>query len=539
MPDEHGALLLSGPSGVPGAGLGVPPPGGMGVSSQGFGQEGYVLSSDDIGPRPRPAPESQNFTVGVPYFLPFATPYRDSWQVFREDPVTVAQLVTMRRQDGQARSLYRLLTMPLLAAMKNAEVVPIDGQTGGDEEAQFCKDLLFLPASAGGMTHSWQRFVRQMLLALFNGFSAWEMVPWVPVVGPNKGKITIRQLGWRPAETLTFLLDGQGEFNGFRQRTFFQGRTIDVKIPKETAIYYAHEEAERPFYGVSMFESAFYHYDKKVKLYYIAHLAAQRAAVGLRVGTMPPNPAASDKNNFVRGLADLGLAQYMVLPSADWMVQSLKEEGNFDFLGLINHHNSQMSKSILAQWFDQDQGGGQGDSSLVDFGKTSDVTFMMMLDGILEEMSEVISSHIFPQFVDWNFGTQKYPRFKWGPLTGEQKAAIQDTFDKLATAGQQANITPEFMLALEKEMACEFGFDIDYDTIGKEQAAQKKMQQQQAKLQFQQQQQAAQNPQAAGSSAGATAGQQGAGGSGAATMNTPSNLLPSGFQASSAGASSS
>jgi hypothetical protein len=550
MPDENGAVSLAAPANSPagavGSGLGASPPGGMGVTSQGFGQEGYVLNTDDVGPQPKPDPAAQNFSVGVPYFLPFATPYRDSWQVFREDPVTVAQLVSMRRQDGQARALYRLLTMPLLAAMKNAQVTPVKGQVGGEQEAQFCQDLLMLPASSGGMTHSWHRFVKQMLLALFNGFSAWEMVYWQPTTGPWKGKYTLRKLDWRPSDTLTFLLDGQGEFNGFRQRTFFQGRTIDVKIPKDTALYWAHEEAERPYYGVSMFESAFYHYDKKVKLYYIAHLAAQRAAVGLRVGTMPPNPAANDKNNFVRGLADLGLAQYMVLPSADWMVQSLKEEGNFDFLGMINHHNSEMSKSVLAQWFDQQQGGGQGDSSLVDFGKSSDVTFMMMLDGILEEMSEVISQHIFPRFIDWNFGSGKYPEFKWGPLTGEQKAAIQDTFDKLAIAGQQANITPEFMLELERQMAGEFGFDIDYDTIEKEQAQQKKQQQAMQAATQKAQLQAMQNPQAnaAGGTAGAGAPAGGAGqtagagaGAGAASsapMNTPSNLLPSGFQAKAA-----
>jgi hypothetical protein len=530
---------LAGPS-VPGAGLGVMPPGGMGVTTQGFGQEGYVLSDDDVGPQPAPTEADLSFATGVPYFLPFATPYRDSWEVFREDPVTISQLVSMRRQDGQARALYRLLTMPLLAALKNCDVVPVDGQIGGQEEAQHCKDLLTLPASSGGMTHSFGRFIRQLLLALFNGFSAWEMVYWVPTTGPQKGKITLRKLDWRPAETLTFLLDGQGEFNGFRQRTFFQGRTIDVKIPKNTAVYYAHEEAERPFYGVSMFESAFYHYDKKVKLYYIAHLAAQRSAVGMRVGTMPPNPAANDKNNFVRGLADLGLAQYMVVPSADWIVQSLKEDSSFDFLGLINHHNSEMSKSILAQWFDQQQGGGQGDSSLVDFGKQSDVTFMMMLDGILEEAAEVITQHIFPRFVDWNFGSGKYPQFKWGPLTGEQKAAIQDTFDKLALAGQNANCTPQFMMELEKKMAGEFGFDIDYDTIEAEQEKQHALQLQMDQAQAKAQIQALQNPeqQAAGGSAGTTAGgsaggSSNGGGQGGA-MNTPGNLLPSGFQAKSA-----
>ena len=40
-----------------------------------------------------------------------------------------------------------------------------------------------------------------MLLGLFNGFSAWEMVYWVPKTGPNKGKITLRKIDWRPSET--------------------------------------------------------------------------------------------------------------------------------------------------------------------------------------------------------------------------------------------------------------------------------------------------------------------------------------------------
>lgn len=405
----------------------------------------------------------------------------------------------MRRRDGQARALYRLLTKPLLSAMKNADVVPADGQEGGVKEAQFCKDLLFAPRAQGGMTHSFDRFLKQMLLALFNGFSAWEMVYWRPKTGPNKGKWTLRKLDWRPSETLTFLLDGQGEFNGFRQRTFFQGRTIDVKIAKETALYYAHEEAERPFYGVSMFESAFYHYDKKEKLYYIAHLAAQRAAVGLRVGTMVPNAPAQDKENFIRALAQLGLAQYIALPTADWTVQTLNEAAaRFDFLGLINHHNSQMSKSVLAQWFDNEQGGGQGDSTLVDFGKQDDVTYFLMLEGILEEMAQVINDHIFPRFVDWNFGTGMYPRFKWGPLTEEAKAAIQDTFDKLAVAGPQANITPEFMLELEQRLAGDFGFDIDYDKLKADREKQQKQMLTQQKQQAQAAQQQAQQPVQAG-----------------------------------------
>ena len=457
----------------------------MGVTSQGFGQEGYILPPEDVATLPKPPPEAENFATGVPFFLPFATPYRDSWEVFRDDPVSVRQLISMRRQDGQARGLYRLLTKPILAALKNADVIPPDGQSGGKKEAQYCKDLLFAPKAMGGMEYTFARFIKQVLLALFNGFSAWELIYWVPDTGPNKGKITLRRIDWRPSETLTFLLDAQGSFNGFRQRTFFQGRTIDVKIPRETALYYAHDEAERPYYGVSMFESAFYHYDKKVKLYYIAHLAAQRAACGLRVGTMKPNPNVGDKNNFVRALANLGLAQYIILPDADWTVTNITEQGNYDFLGLINHHNSMMSKSVLAQWFDDAQGAGAGDSALVDFGKQDDATWLMMLDGILEEIAEVINNDLFPRFIDWNFGSGLYPTFKWGELTAEQKAAIQDTFDKLAVAGQTANVTPEFMLELEKRMAEDLGLTIDYDKIEKEREQQQKLMAQQAQQQMQ------------------------------------------------------
>jgi hypothetical protein len=454
----------------------------MGVTSQGFGQEGYILDTEDIGPRPRPEDEQENFAVGVPYYLPFATPYRDSWEVFRDDPISVRQLNTMRRQDGQARALYRLLTMPMLAALKNCAVTVPDGQKGGDKEAQFIKDMFFLPPAAGGMMYPFKRFVKQLFLSLFEGFSAWELIYWQPTYGPLKGKYTIREIGWRPSETLTFLLDGQGQFNGFRQRTFFQGRTIDVKIPKDTALYFANEEAERPFYGVSMFESAFYHYDKKVKLYFITHLAAQRKAVGMRVGTMAPNPPANDKANFVRGLASLGLAQYMVLPNADWQVNNLVDQGTFDFLGLINHHNSQMSKSVLAAWFDDAQGTG-GDSTLVDFGKQSDVTFMMMLTSFLDDAAQFINHDLIPRFIDWNFGSALYPEFHWGELTAEQRAAIQEIFTQLAAAGPQANVTPDFMIGLEQKMAEDLGLeDIDYDKI----KADRKKQQEQMQQQFEQ-----------------------------------------------------
>lgn len=67
--DPYDELELAGApaANMPLAGMGSSPPGGMGVTSQGFGQEGYVLN--DLEELVKPPPEEQNFATGVPYYL--------------------------------------------------------------------------------------------------------------------------------------------------------------------------------------------------------------------------------------------------------------------------------------------------------------------------------------------------------------------------------------------------------------------------------------------------------------------------------------
>ena len=122
------------------------------------------------------------------------------------------------------------------------------------------------------------------------------------------------------------------------------------------------------------------------------------------------------------------------------------------------------------------QGGGQGDSELVDFGKQYDATWLMMLDSHPGGDGRG-HRHTTSSRGSWT-GTSasgKYPQFKWGELTAEQKAAIQDTFDKLRRGRADANVTPEFMLELEKKMAEDLGLDIDYDKIKAEREKQQKL----------------------------------------------------------------
>ena len=420
---------------------------------------------------------------GADNTLAFATPFRpvdmglrktadeelhevgkDEWDVQRP---TVRQLVTMRRLDGHARALYRLLTLPIRSALLSAVFTPAEG---GEAEAEFIDQVFRTPPSNGGMTNTFQSFMGQLLGALFEGFAAFEKVFWMPTTGPLKGKITLKKLAPRPSETVTFISDEHGGFAGFRQRAVVAGKTIDKYIEPKYAFYFAAQEDERKFYGVSFFESAFPHYDAKAKAYFTAHLAAQRAAVGTRVGTVAPNAGVKAKQEFAASLSNLALAQWMMVPEG-FKVDVLREGGNFDFLNLINHHNHMMSESVLANFFDKDSGGGSGESgALVNFAQPGDDMFILMLRAVMDDIANSINHYIIPQLVDYNFSGGKYPTFTWGTFTDEQRQSIANTFDKLATAGAGLTVSKEFVRELEKVMADEMGLEIDWEAVEKREA---------------------------------------------------------------------
>lgn len=422
-----------------------------------------------------PTKPDMNIEFGVGLAMPFSSPYYNpqngigkgasEWMYLPEDDEpTVEQMVKMRRQDGQARALYRLVTLPIRSALRTSHFVPAEGKRGGKKEAEFIDQMFRLPASGGGMETPFDTIIAQLLQAVFDGFAAFEQVYHVPQTGPLKGKITLKKLAYRPSDTVSFLLNDKGEFDGFRQRTVFKGETVDVGIPAKDAFYFAVQEEERPFYGVSYFQSAFYHYDIKRKLYYLAHLAAQHRAVGTRYGEYPPSATQVEKAAFRSALSDFGVMQAMSFP-AGFKVNTEYPAASFDFLDLINHHNSQMSKSVLASFFDESSGGQQ---AFVDFGQSSDELFLMALRTLMDDIAAAINARLIPKFIDWNFSSALYPKFVWGPFTDEQKSAITATFEKLATVGAGLNATPEFMFELEKYMADEMGLEIDYDTVAKE-----------------------------------------------------------------------
>ena len=422
------------------------------------------------------------------------------------ESVPVENLVEMRRKDGQARALMRLLTLPIRAALKDSEWIapelpsedkedskpaptpppkppqaPVPGGSPdpavppkppapkvqeekkpqpGEKEVEFANLLWTLPPQAGGMTVSRSKFLRQTLLALTDGFAVFEEDRHVPEEGPLKGKITIRKMAYRDSRTINFNVDERGGFDGVRQRAYINDQRVDVHIPKDKVWYYAANEEENPFYGVSYFEAAYRHYDFKRKLYYVSHVAAQFAAVPGRIGITPPSPDSRMLASFKTALANFAFNTALTVPEG-YDVKEFKGSSQFDFLKLIDHHNMMMAASVLAKFLQQEDR-----QVLIDNGKadaTADM-FVLMVESIMNEIAESWSHYLMPKYINWNFDAPVYPVFRFGQLADPARDAIKEIFSAVVVAGA-LNCTPEFVRELEKKLATRLALDIDYDEI--------------------------------------------------------------------------
>ena len=374
------------------------------------------------------------------------------------DQVPIDKLQRMTRFDGQAKALLNILTMPVRTA--KWQIVPCKD---GVREAKFITEMLTRPPHRGGMSIPFGSVLGFLALAIRDRFKVVEKI-WEYQRVDGELRYVLKKLAPRPTETLKIKVDNAGDFVGVHQRANFHGRFIDVQIPKHKLLLYTYGKEEAPLAGESAFNAAHYHFDKKHKLYYIAHIAYSVAALPPRVGTIPRGVTNSAEiDAFRTNLSSLGLNTAITIPEG-WEVETLQLNRSFaDFMPLINHHDFMMAISVLAQFL------RLGQTGVGAFALSSDQSdvFVTAMQHFLDDIAGVITSYLLPDIVDLNFGSQKYPKFQFETLSDKATNIIRELFGKLAVT-QSPTVTGEFLFEIEKRMAEILGLSIDYEGIEKE-----------------------------------------------------------------------
>lgn len=379
--------------------------------------------------------------------------------------VTVDKLAEMTRKDGQAAALMRILTLPIKSAKWD-----ITGDADMQREIDFVRENFTRPPHRGGMSTPMSYVIGHMAKAVRDGFSVFEKVWRID----EDGHIRYKKLAPRASNTITFLTDEHGGFAGVRQRAFYKGKFYDVTIPPEKCLVYTVNKEENPLYGQSLLLPAYYHYDKKHKLYYIANLAYLVTAVPIRLGEIPegmqeerPDLVAA----FRQALADIGLNTAVTFPQGFKVDKFEAQRALADFMPLINHHDLLMAKSVLSQFIELGTGGNSGAYAL---SRDHSDLFVVGLEGIMKEIADTITWYAIPDLIDYNFASGKYPRFEFEPLTDSTTRLLKDVFSEVMRA-QEGRVSDDFLLQLEREVAGQLGLEIDYDAVEAKRKAEMEM----------------------------------------------------------------
>jgi hypothetical protein len=372
-------------------------------------------------------------------------------QVLDKRDIDLEQLQFMTQNDGQAKGILNAIKYPVRMARPK-----IKAAEGGEEEAEFIEQNLLKPPADGGMETSLRSVISRMALAVRDGHKIFEKVFHV-----REGKIHLKKLAYRTQETTKFRYDWHGDISGAEQKTTFQGKEIDTKWGLDKVAHFVYNSEENPFVGESDFFPVFYHYDKKHKLYAIAHIAYQLNAVPIRLGSHPKNMPTKDLKKFREALKALGTSVAMTFPEECEVNPFESKRGLEEFLALIQHHDSLMSRAFLTQFINLGQEGRGGSYAL-----SSDQSnlFLMSIMSLLTDIAQVFNTQIIPQLIDWNFGTGNYPTLEFTPFSDTIRSAIMSTFNNMLMA-RFPQISPEFALRMEEGIAEELGLDLDYEAI--------------------------------------------------------------------------
>ena len=365
--------------------------------------------------------------------------------------VSVEQMVFMCRNDGQAKGIINAIKNPI--KMARAKITEAEG---GKAEAEFIRKNLLLPSEEGGMSTHLSQVAATMAVAARDGYKIFEKV-W----DIHDDQIWLKKLAYRSTLCTTFTYDNHGNITGAKEKAYLDSGLQDITLPLEKIAYFMYNAEENPLVGESDFYPVFYHYDKKHKLYAIAHLAYQLNAVPIRMGTHPKNFTGKPLEDFRTGLQGLGTKVAMTFPDVCKVEKFESDRRLTEFLYLIRHHDGMMSRAFLTQFLNLGQEGSGGSFALSS--SQSDL-FLMAIIGLLNEISRVFNTQVIPQLIDWNFGTKKYPKLVFSPFSDAIRSVIMETFRALLAA-RFPNISPEFALALEHAVSDELGLPLNYEEI--------------------------------------------------------------------------
>jgi len=349
-------------------------------------------------------------------------------------PKSVDVYDEMRKGDASVQAILKAVKLPILNG--NYFVTPASEDKKDIEIADFVRDQFFNKLI-------FKNFLRRILISFDFGFMIFEKV-YVRA----GDKIYYKKMADRLPKSVQNWLTRPEHMKDVDHPGIEQNIMNDldpakvgknVKIPGGKIFRYTIEQEGENYEGISLLRSAYKHWFFKDKTYKIEVIAAERGGAGLPVARHTENTdiKPTEKSEIEATLKGLRVNEksYMIEPFGwEFRFESIKDQ--FDFEKLINHHDREITKSVLAQFLELGVTKGALSQS-----KSDQNLFLKSIMAHVEMILERINRELVTEIVMMNFdGVEAFPKIEVSGIEQDDIAELSAAVQRLSQTG---HLTPD------------------------------------------------------------------------------------------------
>jgi len=338
----------------------------------------------------------------------------------------------MRRSDAQVQAVEMVITLPIRATPFTIE--PFDDSPSAQEAAELVRENLF-----GGMTITFDDFLRDALLALFYGY-----VPFEKVFEERDGRVVWRKFASRHPRTVErWHLDDQGGLAGIQQAGVHptKGWQRVPLIPIEKLIVFIYRKEFGNPEGLSVLRSAYPHWMIKQWMYKCANVMFERAGAGVPWGKLPEGATREDRDAFKDILERFRIHESgAIVTPAGYEIENLARDlRQTDLMNYIEHHDLMIARAVLAQFLNL----GTGTVGSWALSRDHSQLFLMSLNSVARWFCNHVNRYAIQQLCQLNFGKEfnAFPTLKHTDLKFVLK--LDDIAEALSRLVQGQLISPD------------------------------------------------------------------------------------------------
>jgi len=332
------------------------------------------------------------------------------------------------RTDDQVKASLALKVNAVLAPgwdIEPASQDPID-----IEIADFTKNVI------EGIEGTINNTLRETLTALEYGYSVSEIVWKLEERGEHAGKIVIDKIKGKRPHNYYFDADEFGNLkpDGLLSK-LFMGATQD-RLPVDKFVIFSYRKEFSNHYGRSDLREAYRSWWSKDNIIKWWNIYLEKFGSPIMLGKYKTNDTA-EQEKLKTIMSNIQNNTAVAFKQGDFEIELLEAMrrggGNDSYEKALNYHDRGIARAILVP--DKLSEGGQ--TGAFALGKVHFDMFLWTVKEVRGTLAEtVMDDQIIKRLIAWNFAdVTDYPKFKFNPLTDDERVNLAKTFGELVQKG--------------------------------------------------------------------------------------------------------